>query len=408
MTSRTLHDNTLSDGHLKLSHWATVVVVVMSVLMTLTGNAEPPPEFYVAYFTLAALYLGVMLELETRLEGTRWGLMVYFAVLLTLAGALFLLAAQQRIHGMLWLILMPVVGLARGHLSWSKAILVCLACLAMMGGHLYLLTGWREVPAAVAAQSTAVFFVLVFTEIALREREARAESQRLGVELQAANDKLANYAVQAEELATARERTRVAREIHDSVGHVLTALNMQLEASRAMFERDPETARDSLGKAQGLARQGLSEIRRSVADLRAGPLEGRTLEEVVSELTERNNEAGLATRFEVLGEARELEPRASLTLYRTAQEGLTNTLKHSQAKQVDVVLDYRQGAVRLEIRDDGLGREDSEDNHEAKEQKTRGGFGLLGVRERVRQLDGQFEVRSSPGEGLTLAVEIPA
>jgi signal transduction histidine kinase len=212
-----------------------------------------------------------------------------------------------------------------------------------------------------------------------------------------ANRKLREYAAQAEELATVKERNRLAREIHDGLGHYLTAINMQIAAGRAVMEGDPSLAQGPLGKAQELAQTGLAEVRRSVAALRASPLDNRPLREAVGALVDECRAAGIATEYAVHGEVRALAPQAEMTLYRVAQEGLTNVRRHAQASSAEIVLDYRQAdGVRMTVHDNGLGSDDPS-----------GGFGLLGVRERVHLLGGEVHIETAPGEGFTLWVEVP-
>ena len=378
--------------------FAAVFVVAIGVGVSLLEADDLNWPFGLAVLAIATVYVTLFLKLGDRVA-TAGGqaLAGYFVVQLALIAGLSALFARQGTFGVEWVVFMPLVSQSRMYLRpWGTAV-VSLAGLAILAAHVYVLAGWSHIPGALAGVSTAIVFVLLFTDIAMRAGMARAESQRLSNELGAANHKLADYALQAEELATARERSRVAREIHDSLGHVLSALNMQLEAARAVFERDPETSLDALDKAQGLARQGLAEIRHSVASLTTSPLEGKALDDALEQLVAQNAEAGIATRLRVEGDSRPLGSRADLTLYRTVQEGLTNARKHSRAGRVDVVLDYTSPETfRLAVADDGVGADDPQ-----------GGFGLLGVRERVRQVDGRLKVSTAPGRGLTLEVEIP-
>jgi signal transduction histidine kinase len=240
-------------------------------------------------------------------------------------------------------------------------------------------------------------FVFFYSLAAVREREARTEVERLAAELQAANQRLREYAAQAEELATAHERNRLAREIHDGLGHYMTGIHMQIQAGRAVLDIDREAALDALEKAQALAQEGLTEVRRSISALRASPLDAQSLSQAVEALANECRTAGIETRVAVRGEAYELSPQAELTLYRVAQEGLTNVRRHAQAALAEVTLDYRDaGQVQLTVRDDGVGAE-----------APGGGYGLVGVRERVHLLEGQVEVETVPGKGFSLRVSIP-
>jgi signal transduction histidine kinase len=248
--------------------------------------------------------------------------------------------------------------------------------------------------------SYAVLFTLVLTTLAVSSERARGEVERLAGELSAANEKLRAYAVQAEELAATRERNRLAREVHDSLGHYLTVVNVQIEAARALRERDPARTWDALDQAQALTQQGLQDIRRSVAALRASPLDDQPLAQVLHEVVNRSCATGLAAELQVWGEARALSPQARLALYRAGQEGLTNVRKHARVAEARLALDFRAPAkVSLSVTDKGAGADLAT--------ATAGGFGLLGLRERVQLLGGAVRVQTAPGAGFFLEVEVP-
>ena len=240
-------------------------------------------------------------------------------------------------------------------------------------------------------------FTVLFTMIAFREQDARIETERLARDLQTANHRLAEYASQVEELATVRERNRLARDIHDNLGHYLTVVNVQIEAARTVMASNPEKAQNSLEKAQKLTQEGLSSVRKSVSALRESPLAERPLPEAISQLIEENQATGIVTNLNILGTPRQCDPKVDLTLYRTVQESLTNIRKHANASQAEVILDYtNNNLVQLSIEDNGVGAENTE-----------GGFGLLGLHERIQLLGGQIDIETSIGQGLTLTVQIP-
>jgi signal transduction histidine kinase len=214
--------------------------------------------------------------------------------------------------------------------------------------------------------------------------------------LAAAHQTLREYAVRVEDLATVQERNRLAREIHDSLGHHLTVIHVHLEAARAQLSGQQPAAADALNQALSLTRDGLAEVRRSVAALRASPLENRSLPDALETTLAECRQAGLPVQLAVTGIPRPLPPPAKQALFRAVQEGLTNARKHARASQAEVTLDYRNASVCVTVRDNGAGAA-----------RTEGGFGLLGVRERAQLLGGQVEVRTAPGEGFTLHVEVP-
>ncbi len=323
---------------------------------------------------------------------------LYFALQLVVLAVMSTVFARHQTFGVIWLFFMPLVSHARMLLPLAGTLTVCAASLGLMAAHIRVLIGWQGVPTAIFGIATAVAFVLFFTDIAMRESDARAKSQRLGEKLEEANRRLGAYAVQAEELAAARERARMAREIHDSVGHSLTAVHMQIEAARTMLGRDEAKTRDALAKAQLCIQDGLAEIRRSVSALRADPLDGRGLHEALTDLADVSSDSGLPAQLRVSGRPRPLGADTSLVLFRCAQEGLTNARKHARAQTVSLDLDYgdSDNSVRLRVHDDGIGT-----------QAPQGGFGLLGLGERARQLGGRLEFQSAPGEGFALELDIP-
>src|SRR5258707_6084842 len=150
-------------------------------------------------------------------------------------------------------------------------------------------------------------------------------------------------------------------------------------------------------KLKLLTQEGLAEVRRSVAALRASPTESRPLPEALAKLVEQWNATGLRARLAVEGARRQLTPQADLTLYRAAQEALTNVGPHARASRVDLILDYRAPeSVLLQVEDDGVGDSNSGE-----------GFGLLGVRERAQLLGGEVRVHTETGKGSRLEVELP-
>ena len=245
--------------------------------------------------------------------------------------------------------------------------------------------------------SVGIFFSVLVSQMRLNEQLARERAEALARELEIANRQLTEYASQAEELAATQERNRLAREIHDNLGHYLTIVNVQIEAAKVTCKSDPARALDALNKAQELAKKGLNSVRESVAALRGSPLENRPLRDAIMELMEEAQALGATTKFKVIGENKPVESKSALALYRVVQEGLTNVRKHSNASHVDVELDFFQpDAIRLTLRDNGVGAAD-----------TSGGFGLIGLRERVHLLGGKFNIQTQPGNGFAIEVSLP-
>lgn len=348
-------------------------------------------------YTLLAAFDNEILG-DCAVAGTRR--VVYFAVQVLLAAGL---CVSARLEGMSALALLPLVSHVvmsfRGWqvVAWVGVIfLIFMATLAWLSGGRGMVTNALSILAAFA-------FVIVFTQIAVREKEARAKAERLSGELADANEQLRAYAARVEELAMTRERNRVAREIHDGLGHLLTTVAVQLEAALALQARDPARATDAVAKAQGLAQEALVEVRRSVGTLRAEGT-GQPLPERLRELVAMG--AGVPVKLEILGEVRAIGPEVAHGLFRAVQEGLTNVRRHAGAQRATVTLDFRAaGRVRVAVLDDGGGAAAGAASGAGSEG---GGYGLRGLRERVELLGGWCEAGPRAEGGFALRVEVPA
>lgn len=200
------------------------------------------------------------------------------------------------------------------------------------------------------------------------------------------------------QVGAVEERNRLAREIHDTLAQGLTAVSLQLESADALLEAGAESSRvrQMVQQALALTRANLEEARRSVLDLRAAPLAGRTLVEALVLLAE---EAPLPVDLLVTGGNQPLPPRIETGLYRIAQEAINNACQHAQASQIVVKLVVTPRAVTLTVEDDGRGFVLAEG--------AQGRFGLVGLNERVKLLNGRFHIESSPGQGTKLEAKLP-
>ena len=326
-------------------------------------------------------------------KGLFW---LYFPAEIVLASVLVVVSGSR---GQLWLLPLPVVSQAAMALPRRWMLVVCalvLVVLVVLVAPLAVDESVASIMPAAIGFTAALAFVVMFSRIAANEYEARAEVQRLADQLGEANRKLSAYSVQAGDLAAMQERNRLARDIHDGLGHYLTVISVQLQVARAMLDGDRERSRDAIEKAQALTQQALADVRRSVAALRASPLDGRSLAAAIAGLTEEQRSAGIITEVAVAGSPRPLSPQADLTPYRVAQEALTNVRKHARASRTDLTLHFsRAHVVGLVIRDNGVGA-----------QATEQGFGLLGLRERVQLLGGTMAIGTAEGAGFGLAAEV--
>jgi signal transduction histidine kinase len=305
-------------------------------------------------------------------------------------GALLMSASD----GVAMIAVMPTVAMAVVYRSLRAGVAsIGLFCAWILFIGWTLDVGARAILQGIAGFVAAGIFVIVFSRIALAERLARVKVELLAGELERANGRLHDYAAQVEELATAKERNRIAREIHDSLGHYLTAANVQLEAARTVLAADdPPRALECIDRAQAATREGLADVRRSVTVLRA------PLRDAVQALVDECRASGLEAALTVDGTARPLAPRVEFALYRAVQEALTNVRRHAQAARVEVGLKIGTNDVALVVEDDGVGANGTPNG---------AGFGLLGLRERVELVGGRVTIRTAPRAGFAIRIQVP-
>jgi len=249
----------------------------------------------------------------------------------------------------------------------------------------------HSVTAAVLNELGVAAFYLM-ARFAGRVQQGQEQAERLLKEL----EQTRQAQVQAAALA---ERQRLAREMHDVLAHSLSGLVLQLEGARLLAVRqdgDPQVA-DAVERAHQLARAGLGEARRAIGMLRDDELPGP--ERLPSLVCDFERDAGVPASLEVVGRQRELGSQARLTLYRTAQEALSNVRKHARPQRVELRLAYEPAGTRLTVEDFGGNR--------PAPLSDSGGYGLTGMRERAELLGGQL--RAGPtGTGFRVELWVPA
>jgi len=240
-----------------------------------------------------------------------------------------------------------------------------------------------------------VLFALYLVLLIQDTHEEKERVRLLNEQLAAANRQLRAYALEAESLAETRERNRLAREIHDTLGHTLTGLAAGLDACLVLVEAAPEAARAQMQKLAQVARHGLTDVRRSVSALRPETLEKLPLREAVTSMAREFQEtSGMRVQLAVLGWPEHLRDDQEETIYRIVQEALTNANRHGQASQATVTIGTEPGRMFLIIADNGRGCE-----------KAEPGFGLRHMRERLELLHGRLRCWSEGG--FTLEAIIP-
>jgi signal transduction histidine kinase len=260
--------------------------------------------------------------------------------------------------------------------------------------------GLPEAVSFIILYSAALVFVAVFVIMVQQANEARRNSERLLQELQAAHQELQTYAGQAEELAVANERTRLARDLHDSVAQTLYGLTLQAEAaSRKLAAGQNDAVQAHLQAIGEDARQTLQETRLLIFELRPPILEQSGLAAALKARIDAVEARGGTAVHLDLQELPGLDPALEMGLYRIAQEALNNAAKHAEASKINVRLAKNGESVSLDIADNGRGFDP--------EAVPDGRVGLQGVAERVAQMEGDLQIKSAPGQGTEIHVEVP-
>lgn len=370
-----------------------VLVVFASALVILVRLGRP---------TLSALLLIGVWTLVMTFTALRVGVNTYFPALLILpicaAGLLIDRFAAIALAGLATLLVGSVAWLEwQGMLHSPPPQLTLIPQLPWISFGFWLGLFW-----AVAALTALLAGRM---QAALQRSSAHAEELRLlSAQLEErVQEQTTRLLAREREAATLEERNRLAREIHDTLAQGLAGVVVQLGALRRAMDVAPQHTHEHLQMTEQMARETLAEARRSVWNLRAAALERGTLADALRSLAEQRNTSSLAATFVQHGEAWPLPPAVESALLRIAQEALANVVKHAAATQVTITLDYTAEHVGLEVRDNGPGFPATTLSQPTANQN--GGFGLLGIRERLTQLGGSLEISNE--NGAVVRADIP-
>lgn len=235
-----------------------------------------------------------------------------------------------------------------------------------------------------------VVLIGAFVENVDQEKKQRLRAERLINELEHIHAQIVN-------LAATEERNRLARDVHDSLGHYLTVINVQLEKALALQQKSPTISTQAVMDAKRLTREALKDVRESMGTLRA-PQISLSIEQKLATLIQDAAEAGIQIDLQIAGNSMNCSEHVSATLYRIIQEAITNIRKHAQTPKAQIKLSFLPNSVELEMQDQGCG---------FNTQKTSEGYGLRGVRERVELLGGEMQLESQPGQGTRIFIKLP-
>lgn len=241
-----------------------------------------------------------------------------------------------------------------------------------------------------------IILFIVYTILLLREQmDEKDKINSLNEQLQAANRELENYAAESEKLAQTRERNRLAREIHDTLGHTLTGIIAGIDAASAVADVSPDMLKQYLSIVSDVARQGMTDVRRSVNELRPDALEQGDLLSAVNKMIYQMSATAKA-RITLDNRAGKLsfgEDEEEI-IYRIIQESITNAIRHGKADTVMITITREYNVLTVAIRDNGIGAKNIEP-----------GFGITHMKERLDLLGGEIQIDGS--EGFSIIAKIP-
>lgn len=363
--------------------WLLAIWLDPGTLETLAGFERRAQHLLVMRWVSVWMAFGALYWWITRSLGERRPTTVDHAALLALTVCAVGVSYLSN-SGLGSILLMVVAGL----LPWLLPLRV--GMLWLLGGNLSIIpvfVGVYEMPVLQAVLQSLVYvgfasLVFVTAMVAKQQAQARDEQRRLNAELRATRLLLA-------ESARINERTRISRELHDLLGHHLTALSLNLEVAGHLSQG---RAKDHVSQAHTLARLLLTDVREAVSQLR----EGGAIDLAVALRPLAENVPSLAIHMDIESPLTLDDPERAHVLLRCTQEIITNAVRHAGARNLWIAARRDDGCIRMSARDDGRGAD-----------LLVAGNGLRGMRERLAQYGGTLDIETSPGAGFDLRLVLP-
>ena len=382
------------------------VLLGISIVLSLVQPGQDARDRLVT-LGLSALAAAWVLTMFTWLD-LRWprrtaGRLVYFAGLLVVSGVL--VAHSPYFIAFAVTCFIQAVLLLPGPLPFAGVAAASVVVYVVPNG--FRVQGVQQLLVYAALIGLQTLVTGGFGFLGMRMNDEEDKRKRLVADLERALEENAGLHVQlltqAREAGTMDERARMAREIHDTLAQGLTGIVTQLEAVQQAGVRSSH-----VDQACALARESLTEARRSVQALRPAPLESSRLPDAIAEMARRWSESSsVSLSFQATGEPRPLLAALEVTLFRAAQEALTNVARHARASRVGLTMSYMEDVVLLDVRDDGVGFDPASVNGGGRS-SGRHHFGLRAMGQRLRQVGGGLEIESAPGAGTAINARVPA
>jgi len=348
-----------------------------------------PFTFLTIIHIILHLYLGTITKSPSKI----------FWYIVIQGGLAFTISLLGKEVGLTFAFFMALIGEVVGLLGLTRqGLFAGIYYLILLTLGLFQTSSWDSLRLILLGTIPMVLFVVMFVSLYMRQNDAREQAQALAAELEKANRQLSDYAAQVEDLTIANERQRMARELHDTLSQGLAGLILQLEAADAhLASNRSDKAQSIIGNAMEQARQTLTSARRAIDDLRQPFLDDldSALRHEINRFTEAT---GIPAQYHS-DRTPPLPDSTKETLIRALAESLTNIAHHAHAQNVDVNVWVKDKSLLMTIQDDGQGFDASS--------IPSGHYGILGIKERVRLVNGTFEIQSENGKGTALKIEIP-
>lgn len=403
LVSMTLPVERISAGSFSLMDFAAYVTVAGGYLVAvLTAQNR------LTFLGFAALTLGNLawLWIFKRMDANECTEPKWLWMIVGLIAMTILVEALPPLGiGFDWLLPLVTVGVIGSVYPWRRALpltgVVYVLSAAVLGMLDELKT--QDVVSTLVSMTPAFVFVFAFSVVARQQIEQRERAEALVARLEEAQTQLRAYAREVEELSATRERNRIAREIHDTLGHYLTILAVQIETATKLEEHGDPRLHSELVEARRMASECLNEVRHSVAALRPTDPTALSFGDALARLAAEFEAAASNAEvvLDVEGPVQTLPPEMSMALHRCVQESLTNIRKHAEATKVLVRLRVDMRDVELLVLDNGIGGAASHgEGHEPR-------FGIVGMCERIALLGGTVECGPDAGRGWRVDVRVP-
>ncbi|MCQ6558194.1 sensor histidine kinase [Paenibacillus mendelii] len=354
---------TLLTGHVEAQGWFTLQVLIGLLLIRISEIHIPVRRFILPIELIWLSYLAY----------TEEGLM--FLALYSSLIAIFIYSRKRQLLVMFVLL----VGLAQNTVILHRdAELIWMANLI-----------WLTISA----------LLLAYERIAVKQHYAESLYDALArshEDLEQTRRRMIDYAAQVERFAQAEERNRIAKDIHDDLGHRLIRQKMMMEAALQLLDKQPDKAHAMLGQIRDQMEDSMERMRRTVR--RLSPVSDDTSRKYALDrlIEESGRELGIEVTFTIAGQPYPLYPSIEYVLYRNSQEAITNAVRHGGARRVDIILEYRPSDLRLSVANDGL----------VPDGPIVQGIGFRGMNERIMLVGGQLDVATKPHFTVTTIVPL--